>query len=73
MEKYWFFFKKQEVSYSVGNSHRSAGLRPTTLGEDRKHFIDFSSVLCLWLQIKGMRTYNFFGLLSNTGAVFVLG
>ena len=32
---------------SVGNSHRSASLRPITLTEDRKLFVDFSSILCL--------------------------
>ena len=31
-------------------------------------FVDFSSILCLWLEIQGMRTYNFFDWISNTGA-----
>ena len=44
---------------SVGNSHRSAGPRPTTLEEDQELFIEFSSISCLWFEIKGMRTYNF--------------
>ena len=47
------------MSISVGNSHRSAGLRPTTLEEDREFFVDVSSILCLWFEIQGMRTYNF--------------
>ena len=45
---------------SIGNSHRSADPRPTTLEEDQELFVDFSSVLCLWFEIQGMRTYNFF-------------
>ena len=52
---------------SVGNSHRSAGPRPTTLKEDRELFVDFSSILCLWFEIQDMRTYNFFDWISNTG------
>ena len=56
-----------EVLTSVGNSHRSAGPRPTTLEEDRKLFVNFSSILCLWFEIQGMRTYNFFDWVSNTG------
>ena len=56
--------------YSVGNSHRSAGPRPTTLEEDRKLFVDFSSILCLWCEIQGMRTYNFFDWVSNTAYLF---
>ena len=51
---------------SVGNSHRSAIPRPTTLEEDRERF-DFSSILCLWFEIQGLRTYNFFDWVSNTG------
>ena len=50
----------------VGNSHRSAGPKPTTLEEDRKIFVDFSSILCLWFEIQAMRTYNFFDWVSNT-------
>ena len=37
-------------------------LRPTNLEEDWEHFVDFSSILCLWLEIQGMRTHNFFWL-----------
>ena len=51
---------------SVGNSHRSASPRPTTLEEDRELFVDFSSISCLWFEIQGMRTYNFFDWVSNT-------
>ena len=52
--------------HSVGNFHSTAGPRPTTLEEDREIFVDFSSILCLWFQILGMRTYNFFDWVSNT-------
>ena len=51
---------------SVGNSHRSAGPRPTTLEEDRELFVDFPLILCLWFEIQGMRTYNIFDLVSTT-------
>ena len=47
-----------EAKNSVGNSHRSVGPRLTTLEEDQKLFVDFS-ILCLWCEIQGMRTYNF--------------
>ena len=47
---------------SVGNSHRSASPRPTTLEEDWELLADFSSILCLWFEIQAMRTYNFFWL-----------
>ena len=50
----------------VGNSHRSASPRPTTLEEDRELF--FPSILCLWFKIQGMRTYNFFDWISNTAS-----
>ena len=55
------------VKTSVGNSHRSAGPRPTTLEEGWELFVDFSSILCLWFEIQGMLTYNFFDWVSNTG------
>ena len=51
---------------SVGNSHRPASPRPTTLEEDRELFVDFPSISCLWFEIQGMRTYNFFDWVSNT-------
>ena len=47
------------VLTSVGNSHRSASRRPTTLEEDRELFVDFSPILCLWFEIHAMRTYNY--------------
>ena len=52
---------------SVGNSHRSASPRPTTLEEGRQIFVDFSLNLCLWFEIQGMRTYIFIDWVSNTG------
>ena len=55
------------VELSVGNSHRSASMRLTTLEEDRELFVDFPLILCLWFKIQGMRTYNFFDWVSNTG------
>ena len=51
---------------SVGNSHRSASPRPTTLEADRELFVNFSLILCLWFEIQGLRTYNFFDWISNT-------
>ena len=52
---------------SVGNSHRSASPRPTTLEEDRELFVNFSLILCLWFEIQDLRAYNFFDWISNTG------
>ena len=57
---------------SVGNSHRSASPRPTTLEEDRKLFVKFSLILCLWFEIQGLRTYNFFDWISNTDVLTLL-
>ena len=51
---------------SVGNSHRSASTRPTTLEEDRELFVNFYLILCLRLEIQVMKTYNFFDWVSNT-------
>ena len=59
--------KYQMVPVSVGNSHRSASPRPRTLEKDRELFVDFSSILCVWFEIQGLRTYNFFDWVSNTG------
>ena len=47
------------LSDSVGNSHRSASPRSTTLEEDWELFVDFPSIKCLWFEIQAMRTYNF--------------
>ena len=52
---------------SVGNSHRPASPRPTTLEEDRELFVNFSLILCLWFEIQDLRAYNFFDWISNTG------
>ena len=54
----------------VGNSHRSASPRPTTLEEDQELFVDFSSILCLRFEIQAMRTYNFFDWVSNTDTMW---
>ena len=54
------------TSGSVGNSHRSASPRPTTLEEDRELFVNFSLILCLWFEIQDLRAYNFFDWISNT-------
>ena len=42
----------------VGNSHRSAGSRPTILEEDWELSVDFSSFFCWWFNIQAMRTYS---------------
>ena len=55
------------VTSSVGNSHRSASPRPTTLEEEWELFVNFSLILYLWFEIQGLRTYNFFDWISNTG------
>ena len=56
-------FKSQLVSNilsdSVGNSHKSASPRSTTLEEDWELFVDFPSIQCLWFEIQAMRTYTF--------------
>ena len=62
----YLLWSASHLSSSVGNSHRSASLRPTTLEEDWNLFADFSSILCLWFEIQGLRTYNFFDWVSNT-------
>ena len=54
------------ILISVGNSHRSASPRPTTLEEDRELFVNFSLILCLWFEIQDLRAYNFFDWISNT-------
>ena len=59
-------YTAERLPTSVGNSHRSAGPRPTTLEEDRELFVDFSLISCLCFEIQGMRTYNFFDWVSNT-------
>ena len=51
---------------SVENSYRSASPRPPTYEEDREHFVDYSSILCLRFEIQAMKTYNFFDWVSNT-------
>ena len=50
---------KQWNVTSVGNSHRSASWRPTTLEEDRELFVEFSSILCFWFEIQGMNPTTF--------------
>ena len=50
----------------VGNSHRFASPRPTTLEEDQELFVNFTSILCLRFEIQATRTYNFFDWVSNT-------
>ena len=51
---------------SIGNCHRSASPRPTTLEKDRELFVNFSLILCLWFEIQDLRAYNFFDWISNT-------
>ena len=43
---------------SVGNSHQSGSPRRATLEEDQKHFVDFFSIIRLWFEMQGMRTYK---------------
>ena len=51
---------------SDGNLCQSTSPRLTTLEEDWELLVDFSSILYLWFQIQGMRTYNSFNWVSNT-------
>ena len=51
---------------SVPNYCQSVSPKQTTLEEDREFFKDFSSILCLWFEIQGSRTGNFFGWVLNT-------
>ena len=41
--------------------------KQATLEEDRELFLKFSSILCLWFEIQGRRTDNFFDWVLNTG------
>ena len=68
----WFkmCLSRPQQGSSVGNSHRSASLRPTTLEEDRELFVNFSLILCLWFEIQDLRAYNFFDWISNTAGVY---
>ena len=61
-----FSVSSPSIACSVGNSHRSASPRPTTLEEDRELFVNFSLILCWWFEIQDLRTYNFFDWISNT-------
>ena len=45
---------------SVPNYCQSVSPKQTTLEEDRELFKNFSSILCLWFDIQGRRTDNFF-------------
>ena len=51
---------------SVPNYCQSVSPKQTTLEEDRELFQNFSSILCLWFEIQGSRTDNFFGWVLNT-------
>ena len=51
---------------SVSNYWQSVSPKQTTLEEDRELFKNFSSILCLWFEIQGSRTDNFFGWVLNT-------
>ena len=50
-------FWVNEVNTSVGNTHWSASLRPTTLEKDWELFVFLQ--FYLWFEIQAMRTYNF--------------
>ena len=56
------------VPISVGNSHRSASPRSTTLEEDRELFVDFSSILSLWENSRRTREFHF---LDANSLIFV--
>ena len=51
---------------SVPNYCQSVSPKQTTLEEDRELFKNFSSILCLWFDIQGRRTDNFFYWVLNT-------
>ena len=52
---------------SVPNYCQSACPKQATLEEDQELFLRFSSILCLWFEIQGRRTDNFFDWVLNTG------
>ena len=54
----------------VPNYCQSVCLKQTTLEEDRELFLRFSSILCLWFEIQGRRTDNFFYWVLST--VFIM-
>ena len=68
----WFRNPNPRLPHSVVNTHRSVGPRPTTLEKERELFVDFSSISCLWFEIQGMRTDNFFDWNSNTASMSYL-
>ena len=45
---------------SVPNYYQSVSPKQTNLEEDLELFLNFSSILCLWFEIQGSRTDNFF-------------
>ena len=54
------------IYFSVPNYCQSICPKQTTLEEDRELFWKFSSILCLWFEIQGRRTDNFFDWVLNT-------
>ena len=51
----------------INQCWKLAPVRGRQLGRKKGElFIIFSSILCLWFEIQGMRTYNFFQWVSNT-------
>ena len=67
---WWFEMPSRSLSYlnniSVPNYCQSVSPKPTTLDEDWELFLNFSSILCLWFEIQGRRTDNFFDWVFNT-------
>ena len=58
--------QKKNSHISVPNYCQSVCPKQTTLEEDRELFGRFSSILCLWFEIQGRRTDNFFDWVLNT-------
>ena len=61
--------KMLNANISVPNYCQSVSPKQTTLEEDWEHFLDFSSILCLWFKIQGSRTDNFFDWVLNTANI----
>ena len=63
-------FESLTQTDSVGTSRRSEA---DNFGGGPGTFVDFSLILCLWFEIQGMRTYNFFDWVSNIANQYSMG
>ena len=68
-QSFWPTFSwKDLATTTVGNSHRSASPRPTTLEEDQELFVDFSSIPSMFMiWDSSHEDLQLFDWVSNTG------